>query len=127
MSETVGKKQHVDKNQLIFRISRVVRAIEATSGLGQLDISARAILNYIGEAEVDRRTLNVSDIVKGPGFGTAPTVYSRLSELEKNGWIRCIPDPNDGRAKQVLLTPLSKRTFAKMSTEALKLAASRKG
>lgn len=127
MNELIRKRQHVDKNQLIFRISRVVRAIEATSGLGELDISARAILSYIGEAEVDQRTLNVSDIVKGPGFGTAPTVYSRLSELEKGGWIRCIPDPNDGRAKQVLLTPLAKRTFAKMSSEALKLAVSRKG
>ena len=121
------KRQDVDKNQLIFRISRVVRAIEATSGLGELDISARAILSFIGEAEVEQRTLNVSDIVKGPGFGTAPTVYARLSELEKAGWIRCVPDPNDGRAKQVLLTPLAKRTFAKMSAEAHKLALARKG
>ena len=127
MNAAIRKNQPVDKNQLIFRISRVVRAIESTSGLGELDISARAILSFIGEAEVDQHTLNVSDIVKGPGFGTAPTVYSRLSELEKGGWIRCIPDPNDGRAKQVLLTPLSKRTFAKMSAEAMKLAVSRKG
>ena len=126
MTEANRKRQDVDKNQLIFRISRVVRAIEANSGLGELDISARAILNFIGEAEVEQKTLNVSDIVKGPGFGTAPTVYSRLSELEKAGWIRCIPDPNDGRAKQVLLTPLSKRTFAKMSAEAHKLALARK-
>ncbi len=127
MNEAIRKNHHVDKNQLIFRISRVVRAIEATSGLGELDISARSILTFIGEAEVEQRTLNVSDIVKGPGFGTAPTVYSRLSELEKGGWIRCIPDPDDGRAKKVLLTPQSKRTFAKMSAEALKLAVSRKG
>ena len=116
----------MDKNQLIFRISRVVRAIEATSGLGELDISARDILNFIGEADVEQKTLNVSDIVKGPGFGTAPTVYSRLADLEKAGWIRCVPDPNDGRAKQVLLTPLSKRTFAKMSAEAHKLVGARK-
>ena len=38
----------VDKNQLIFRINRVVRAIEATSGLDELDISARAILSFVG-------------------------------------------------------------------------------
>lgn len=113
----------MDKNQLIFRINRVVRSIEATSGLGELDISARAILSFIGEAEAEQRTLNVSDVVKGPGFGTAPTVYSRLAELEKTGWIKCIPDPRDGRAKQVLLTPQSRRTFARMSTEARKLFA----
>lgn len=126
MAQLNKESTNVDKNQLIFRITRIVRAIEATSGLGELDISARAILNFIGEAENEQRTLNVSDIVKGPGFGTAPTVYSRLAELEKGGWIRCTPDPNDGRAKQVLLTPLSKRTFAKMSAEAHKLVAARK-
>ncbi len=125
--ETLGSDPiTVDKNQLIFRINRVVRAIEATSGLDELDISARAILSFIGEAEAEERTLNVSDVVKGPGFGTAPTVYSRLGELEKAGWIKCIPDPRDGRAKQVLLTALARRTYAKMSNEAHKLAAGQK-
>lgn len=126
-SETRGSETiTVDKNQLIFRINRVVRAIEATSGLDELDISARAILSFIGEAEAEQRTLNVSDVVKGPGFGTAPTVYSRLAELEKAGWIRCTPDPRDGRAKQVLLTAQARRTYAKMSTEAQKLAAAQR-
>lgn len=111
----------MEKNQLIFRINRIVRAIEATSGLDELDISARAILSFIGEAEAEQRALNVSDVVKGPGFGTAPTVYSRLAELEMAGWIRSVPDPRDGRAKQVQLTPLARRTFAKMSNEAHKL------
>lgn len=117
----------VEKNQLIFRINRLVRAIEATSGLDELDISARSILSFIGEAEAEQRTLNVSDVVKGPGFGTAPTVYARLAELEKAGWIRSTPDPRDGRAKQVLLTAQARRTFAKMSAEAHKLAAAQRG
>ncbi|MCA3559832.1 MAG: winged helix DNA-binding protein [Aestuariivirga sp.] len=116
----------MDKNQLIFRINRAVRAIEATSGLGELDISARSILSFIGEAEAEQRTLNVSDVVKGPGFGTAPTVYSRLSVLEKAGWIKYAPDPRDGRAKQVQLTPLARRTYAKMSSEAQKLVAAKR-
>lgn len=123
MTERVKR---VDKNQLIFRINRIVRAIEATSGLDELDISARAILSFIGEAEAEQRTLNVSDVVKGPGFGTAPTVYARLAELENAGWIKSIPDPRDGRAKQVLLTPLARRTYAKMSSEAQKIVAPQK-
>ena len=116
----------MDKSQLIFRINRIVRAIEATSGLDELDISARAILSFIGEAEAEQRSLNVSDVVKGPGFGTAPTVYARLAELERAGWIKCIPDPRDGRAKQVLLTPLARRTYAKMSNEAHKIVAAQR-
>jgi hypothetical protein len=115
------KARTMDKNHLIFRITRLVRAIESTSGLGELDISARAILNFIGEAEAEGRSLNVSDVVKGPGFGTAPTVYTRLSELEKAGWVKAVPDPRDGRAKRVLLTPLAKRTYARMSADARKL------
>ena len=115
----------MSKNQLIFRIFHLVRTIEASSGLSDLDIAARSILSFIGEAEAEDRTLNVSDVVKGPGFGTAPTVYSRLAELESAGWIKSVPDPRDGRAKQVQLTTLARRTYAKMSTEALKITASK--
>ena len=109
------------KDDLIFRINRVIRAIESTTGLDELDLSSRAILNFIGEAESQEKLLNVSDIVKGPGFGTAPTVYSRIAELERTGWIKCVPDPNDGRAKHVRLTPVARRAFAKMSAETQKL------
>ncbi len=111
----------MDKKLTIFRINHIVRAIETSSGLSDLDIAARSILSFIGEAEAENRTVNVSDVVKGPGFGTAPTVYSRLTELEKAGWIKSIPDPRDGRAKQVQLTTLAPRIYAKMSKEALKL------
>ena len=57
-------------------------------------------LAYDYESVAEQRMLNVSDVVKGPGFGTAPTVYARLAELENAGWIKSIPDPRDGRAKQ---------------------------
>jgi DNA-binding PadR family transcriptional regulator len=116
----------MERKQLIFRINHLVRSLEDSSGLLDLDILARSILSFIGEAEAEGRTLNVSDVVKGPGFGTAPTVYSRLAELEKAGWIKSVPDPRDGRAKHVQLTPLARRTYAKMSKEALKLISSRR-
>ncbi len=111
----------MDASNLIFRINQLVRAIEETSGLSELDISARAILNFIGEAEAQNKRLNVSDVVKGPGFGTAPTVYARLAELEKAGWIKAEPDPRDGRAKRLALTPMAKRTYSRMSADARKL------
>jgi DNA-binding MarR family transcriptional regulator len=108
-------------DDLIFQINRVIRTVESHAGLDGLDLSSRSILNFIGEAESEQRVLNVSDVVKGPGFGTAPTVYSRIAELERTGWIKCVQDPNDGRAKHVKLTPLSRKTFAKMSAETHKL------
>jgi hypothetical protein len=114
------------KEDLIFRINRVIRAIEANTGMDELDLSSRSILGFIGDAESQQKVLHVSDVVKGPGFGTAPTVYSRIAELERTGWIKCVQDPEDGRAKHVKLTPLARKTFARMSAEAQKVL-SRKG
>jgi len=113
----------VDKKQLIFHINGLVRTIETASGLAELSPTARSILSFIGEAESENRALNVSDVVKGPGFGTAPTVYARLAELEKADWIKSVQDPRDGRAKQVSLTARARRAFAKMSAEAQKIIA----
>jgi hypothetical protein len=108
-------------DDLIFRINRVIRAVESDTGMNELDLSSRSILNFIGEADAEQRVLNVSDVVKGPGFGTAPTVYSRIAELERTGWIKCVQDPDDGRAKHVKLTPIARKAFSRMSAEAQKL------
>ena len=108
-------------DHLIFRIRLSTREIERRSGLHEIDLTNRAILHFIGECAADQRQLNVSDIVDGPGFGTAPTVYARLAGLEKAGWIQTRPDPEDGRAKLVELSPHAVRTFRKMSAKAAQL------
>ena len=76
--------------------------------------------------DIEKSDRSFEEEVLMTGFGTAPTVYSRLAELEKAGWIKYTPDPRDGRAKQVLLTTLARRTYAKMSSEAQKLAVGHK-
>jgi len=106
---------------LIFRIRLSTREIERRSGLQGIDLTSQAILYFIGECAADQRQLNVSDIVHGPDFGTAPTVYARLAGLEKAGWIETRPHPEDGRAKLVELSPHAVRTFRKMSSEVAKL------
>ena len=111
----------VQKDSLIFQIHRVVRSIAETTGLDAVDVSSRSILNFIGEAEAEERTLNVSDIVKAPGFGTPPTVYTRLSKLEQGGWIEFKPNPQDGRAKHVRLTRNARKAYARMSEAIRKL------
>ena len=108
-------------DDLIVRIRLSTREIERRSGLHEIDLTNRAILDFIGECAADQRQLNVSDIVDGPGFGTAPTVYARLAGLEKAGWIQTRPDPEDGRAKLVELSPHAVRTFRKMSSKAAQL------
>lgn len=98
-----------------------MRETELRSGLHEIDLTGRAILYFIGECALDQRQLTVTDIVSGPGFGSAPTIYARLAELEKAGWIETKPHPEDGRAKLVELSPHAERTFWKMSSEAAKL------
>ncbi|OYU74956.1 MAG: hypothetical protein CFE32_16065, partial [Alphaproteobacteria bacterium PA3] len=75
-------------DDLIFRIRLSTRGIERRSGLHEIDLTSQAILYFIGECAADQRQINVSDIVHGPGFGTAPTVFARLAGLEKAGWIQ---------------------------------------
>lgn len=105
---------------LIFRITSIMRAVEQSLGLGDLDLSCRSILVFVGEAEAARMKLNVADIIRTSSFGTPPTVYARLSELHSGGWIEYAPDPHDRRARQVLLTQSARRVYRKVSREVLK-------
>jgi DNA-binding MarR family transcriptional regulator len=109
------------RSDLVFLIHRVIRSVEVGTGMDKLDLSSKSVLTFIGEAESRQRVLKISDVVHESGFGTAPTVYSRLALLEWTGWIKCVQDPEDGRAKHVRLTPLARHTFALMSAEMQKL------
>lgn len=111
----------MQKESLIFRVFRVIRTVESATGLDGVDVSARSILNFIGEAEAEGRAINVSDIVKAPGFGTPPTVYTRLDKLHKAGWIEFKPHPQDGRAKLVRLSRGARKVYARMSEAVRKL------
>ena len=113
--------KHPERSHLIFRIRQISRNIEANAGLDDLDLSTRALLYYIGESVEDGRKLRVSDVVSGAGLGTAPTVYARLAELENAGWIQAKPDPDDGRARLVSLSPRALRVFQKISAKIGKL------
>lgn len=108
---------NANKEILIFRICAVVRSIEQTVGLADLDFCSRSILTFVGEAEMEQRKLKVSDVIRSSLFGTPPTVYSRLRDLEEAGWIEYSFNPSDGREKMVLLSRTAKRAYRKMSTE----------
>ena len=108
-------------NDLIFRIRKATRETETQSGLDRIDLASRSILYFIGECAAEQRSLNVTDIVRQPGFGTPPTVFGRLTELEKTGWIQTRRHPDDGRAKLVEPTIRAVRVFRKMSSAVQKV------
>lgn len=102
---------------LIFRICGIVRAVEQTVGLGELDPIQKSILAFIGEAETSKRSVNVTDIIKTTVYGSAPTVYARMNDLEVGGWIEYVPDPYDRRARQVVLSDASRQAYRKIAKE----------
>lgn len=109
-------KRSYGPDELIFRLKKAAREMEPWSGLDKVDLTSRAILDFIGECAAERRPVNVTDIVKTSGFGTPPTVYKRLAVLENTGWIQTKPHPVDGRVKLVEPTAHTVKTYRKMSS-----------
>ncbi len=103
----------------IFVIQRLVRTLEQEAGIDGLDHRSRSLLMLIAEGDVTGSTLSVGDVVTGSRFGTAPTVYTALSELEAAGWIERRRDDADGRSRRLCLTSHARRIFARMSRRAM--------
>ena len=112
----------MNRDDLIFRIQRLIRVIEASTELDALNLSAREILKFIGERNAEGVPTRASDVILKTGLGTPPTIYQRLGELEEAGWIKNVPDPEDGRAKLLVLTPRAEKAFQQMSKELARLS-----
>jgi DNA-binding MarR family transcriptional regulator len=48
---------------------------------------------------------------------TQPAITLLVNRLEERGWVKRIPDPSDGRAVLVSLTPKGEETFARLRAE----------
>ncbi|MFZ0973997.1 MAG: MarR family transcriptional regulator [Solirubrobacteraceae bacterium] len=48
---------------------------------------------------------------------TQPAITLLVNRLEERGWVKRIPDPSDGRAVRVSLTPVGEETFAQLRAE----------
>lgn len=99
----------------IFRFNRIVRDVEADVGLNLMGARARALLSYIGEENAHGSTPKMGDLTAQSRFGTPPTIYASLDELEEGGWIERRRDESDARARRVQMTARAKRAFARIS------------
>lgn len=80
-----------------------------TPELRHLDPYSRSMLYRIGESEAEDRRLRVSDFVASGEFGSPPTVYARLKDLEEAGLVMRITDSKDRRSKSLHLTLRAKK------------------
>lgn len=110
------------RNDLIFRIHKIIRVTESKTALDELNLAAREILKFVAERNFEGQPTRSSDVVELMRLGTAPTIYSRLSELEEAGWLTTAQDPEDGRSKLLTLTPRSDKVFRQMSRELARLS-----
>jgi DNA-binding MarR family transcriptional regulator len=86
------------------RMLNIIKALEGESDLGDLDPLARSVLFLVAEKQSNQEDLFVSDVIGQPGFGAAMTVFARLRELERQGWIALERDVENHRRKRVILT-----------------------
>ena len=107
----------MDSQRLVLEVNRLIQTVEAQNGVNGLGILARTILYFIADAEFEKRRVRVSDVTANAAFGSPPTVFSRLTELEGSGWISYKNVAEDRRIRLVMLTPAARRTFSIMSKQ----------
>lgn len=105
------------RNRLFFRLNSLIKDIEASRGLYELDNDLTALLNNIAEADFNGHDLRVTDILKLLGFGTPPTIFRRLGKLADAGWVLYEHNPDDRRVRFVRLTPSARQAFDTMAME----------
>jgi len=80
----------------------------AVAGLS-LDRSAASLLRHLARAEPVR----AGDLAARLSV-EASHVTRQVQQLEKNGYLTRVPDPDDGRAQLIQLTPEGRRTFERI-------------
>jgi DNA-binding MarR family transcriptional regulator len=105
------------KRDLIHRLHNLLDAIEARTGFDELDPTSKELLKHIGRSHSNGQRPSITEIALNRRFGSAATVFSRLSKLEKSGWLRMLENPDDGRSRLVFLSSKSQNAFDRMSAE----------
>ena len=104
--------------RLFPAIHQAARRLEEESGLAELPLTARDILATIAGSQ---SLIRATDLVQTEKFGTPPTVYKMLAELQMAGWIRVAPHPAGCRANVLKPTPRTARLYARIGKEAARM------
>jgi DNA-binding MarR family transcriptional regulator len=104
---------------VIARISRLCRILErrieeryASDGLNQAQFGVLAALRRAGPPHCMSPTDLYESLLISSG-----AISHRLVRLEAGGYIRRLPDPNDGRGSVVMLTASGKRLIDRVLTK----------
>ena len=111
-----GAPTHIDKFQEALQIvarlitqGRLHEQILLSAGV-RLDRAGAALLHKL-DAEGD--SLRITELADLLGVD-APTVTRKVQQLERQGLVVRQSDPDDGRAIRIRLTPVGRRTLARV-------------
>lgn len=92
-----------------------LKAQEAAANVCIMEPLARNVLDFIAMMDANKRSLRVTTVVAQFNLiATAPTIFSRLVDLEEDGWIHYRADPGDGRVRLVRPTDKARGLYAKI-------------
>jgi DNA-binding MarR family transcriptional regulator len=77
-------------------------------GISRADLT---VLQYVWRAESGDRSVRVKDLTAHLGL-TGPAVTGIVDRLERQGVLRRVPNPEDGRSRFIELTPGQQEVFA---------------
>lgn len=105
---------------LLVRIQNLLNNI---GGSPVLDPLSRSILLHVASKESSGEPLQLSDIRFDAQFGSQATALKRLQKLIDQGWLSTSPNPRDGRAQLLGITPKAARHISLTSERIVKLVA----
>lgn len=111
----------MERHDVIFEVLDMMRTVEESTGLHALDLTSKEVLGRIAAAQARNEPARVTEIIKLEQLGTPPTLFSRVSQLEEDGWIVSEVDATDRRVKRLTLTPKARDAYSRMSAAALKI------
>lgn len=104
---------------------RIQNLLNNLGGSPALDPLSRSILLHVASKEARGEPLQLSDIRFDAQFGSQATALKRLQKLISQGWLSTSPNPQDGRAQLLGITPKAARHISLTSQQILKTVADR--
>ena len=97
----------------LIRVQRILDGFGNSSD--PLDPISRDILLHVSAKSDAGERMRVSDIRFNSQFGSPATALGRLQRLIDDGWLAASPDPDDGRAQLLRLSPKSEKEIRRLS------------
>ena len=115
------------KSASYFLLRTAIARAEWRTPICRLDELQRQLIYLIADEASQGRAVRISTLKLRGEFGTVPTILSRLNGLIEKGLIARLPDPEDGRAHHLTLTPKAKRAILKVSRDVERAAKQLRG